>query len=70
MKSLKEELIDESYKSIKKFTKNNKLSDVDLKELDEYVKSIELIINNIQVKDDNVKKNIGQLFEQLIKNGT
>lgn len=70
MKNLKEELIDESYRSIKKFTKSNKLSDSDLKELDEYVKSIEFIFNNIQIKDDNIKKNISVLFDHLIKKGS
>ena len=34
-------LLDESYKSLKNFTKNNDMTDSELKELDEFIKLID-----------------------------
>ena len=70
MKNLLEELVDESYKSIKSFTKNNKLTDEEMTELDAFVKNIQSTLSRIEEnKNKNLSSNLGKAFKHLIENG-
>ena len=70
MKNLLEELVDESYKSIKSFTKNNKLTDEEMSELDVFVKNIQSTLSKIEEnKNKNLSSNLGRAFKHLIENG-
>jgi ribosomal protein S13 len=70
MKKLSEELVDESYKSIKSFTKNNQLTEEELSAIDLFVKDIQKIMNNLEEKKDkNLTKSLGEIFKNLIENG-
>jgi ribosomal protein S13 len=70
MKKLSEELVDESYKSIKSFTKNNQLTEEELSDIDLFVKDIQKIMNNLEEKKDkNLTKSLGEIFKNLIENG-
>ena len=70
MKNEIETLIDESYNAIKRFTKNNKLSDSEIKDLDTFIKGIQKTMNDIEEKKDiNLIVNLGKTFDYLINNG-
>lgn len=61
-------LLDESYKSLKHFTKNNELTDHELKDLDQFIKFIDEKIENINSKkDENFIVNLGKTFKYLIE---
>ena len=70
MKKLSEELVDESYKSIKGFTKNNQLTKDELSQLDDFVKNMQSMIDSILEKKEKLELNkLGNEFKELIKNG-
>ena len=61
-------LLDESYKSLKRFTKNNDMTDSELKELDEFIKLIDQKLIEINSKKDkNFIVNLGKAFKYLIE---
>jgi hypothetical protein len=61
-------LLDESYKSLKNFTKNNDMTDSELKELDEFIKLIDQKLIEINSKKDkNFIVNLGKAFKYLIE---
>jgi hypothetical protein len=61
-------LLDESYKSLKNFTKNSDMTDSELKELDEFIKLIDQKLIEINSKKDkNFIVNLGKAFKYLIE---
>ena len=70
MRKLFEELVDESYKSIKDFTKNSHMTQNELSELDKFVKNMQSLIDSITEKKEKLELNkLGNEFKELIKNG-
>tara|TARA_B100000674_G_scaffold126118_1_gene96951 strand:+ start:3695 stop:3931 length:237 start_codon:yes stop_codon:yes gene_type:complete len=70
MRKLSEELVDESYKSIKDFTKNSHMTQNELSELDKFVKNMQSLIDSITEKKEKLELNkLGNEFKELIKNG-
>ena len=70
MKKLSEELVDESYKSIKSFTKNNELTKDELTELDKFVKDMQSLMDDIEEEKEKLSlSHLGKAFNELIKNG-
>ena len=61
-------LSDESYKSLKHFTKQNNVTDEEMKELNEFINFIDQKINEINLKKDkNFIVNLGKTFKYLIE---
>ena len=70
MKKLSELLVDESYKSIKSFTKNNQLTKDELVEIDKFVKEIQSLMNNIEEEKEKLSLiKLGEAFNAIIENG-
>tara|TARA_Y100000389_G_C17062394_1_gene317980 strand:- start:65 stop:280 length:216 start_codon:yes stop_codon:yes gene_type:complete len=61
-------LLDESYISLKKFTENNELSEEELKDLDDFIKSLSEQLESIETnKNKNLIVKLGKTFKYLIE---
>jgi hypothetical protein len=61
-------LLDESYISLKKFTENNELSGEELKDLDDFIKSLSEQLESIETnKNKNLIVKLGKTFKYLIE---
>ena len=61
-------LLDESYISLKKFTENNELSEEELKDLDDFIKSVSEQLESIETnKNKNLIVKLGKTFKYLIE---
>ena len=59
-------LLDESYISLKKFTENNELSEEELKDLDDFIKSLSEQLESIETnKNKNLIVKLGKTFKYL-----
>ena len=65
-----DKILDESYKSINKFTDYNKFTDQEKKEIDVFFNEIKILIKNIdQKKDKKFNVNLYESFKNIIDNG-
>ena len=61
-------LLEESYISLKKFTENNELSGEELKDLDDFIKSLSEQLESIETnKNKNLIVKLGKTFKYLIE---
>ena len=65
----KNNFIDESYLTLKHFTKNANFSAEEEKDLNSFVKQLELQIANIEKINSNLIVNLGKAFNYLIEEG-
>ena len=67
--SQKNNFIDESYNTLKEFTKESDFSSEELLDIDEFVKNINKTIEDISDKNKKLIVNFGKAFKYIIEEG-